>query len=64
MSGVISVMKDNISRVMERGEKLEDLEEKSGTVVVGGSCFLNAWVYTRLGFMMGSHKSGSQTLDV
>lgn len=30
VSGVISVMKDNISRVMERGEKLEDLEEKSG----------------------------------
>ena len=30
MSGVIGVMRDNIGRVMERGEKLEDLEEKSG----------------------------------
>ena len=27
---MIGVMKDNISKVMERGEKLDDLEEKSG----------------------------------
>ena len=30
VSGVISVMRDNIGRVIERGDKLEDLEEKSG----------------------------------
>ena len=30
VSGVISTMKDNINRVLERGDKLEDLEEKSG----------------------------------
>lgn len=30
VSKVIGVMKDNISKVMERGEKLDDLEEKSG----------------------------------
>ena len=29
VSTVIGVMKDNISKVMERGEKLDDLEEKS-----------------------------------
>lgn len=30
VSGVINTMKDNINRVLERGDKLEDLEEKSG----------------------------------
>ena len=30
VSGVISIMKDNITKVIDRGEKLEDLEEKSG----------------------------------
>ena len=30
VSGVIDVMKTNIGKVMQRGEKLEDLEEKSG----------------------------------
>ncbi len=30
VTGVMSVMRDNIGRVMERGDKLEDLEEKSG----------------------------------
>ena len=30
VTGVISVMKDNINRVLDRGEKLEDLQEKSG----------------------------------
>ena len=30
VSGVISIMKDNLSKVIDRGEKLEDLEEKSG----------------------------------
>ncbi len=30
VSGVISIMKENISKVMDRGEKLESLEEKSG----------------------------------
>ncbi|XP_064395727.1 vesicle-associated membrane protein 4-like [Halichondria panicea] len=29
VSGVISIMKENISKVMDRGEKLESLEEKS-----------------------------------
>ena len=33
VSGVISVMRDNINRVLDRGEKLEDLEEKSGVCV-------------------------------
>ena len=27
---MISTMKDNITKVLERGDKLEDLEEKSG----------------------------------
>jgi len=31
VSGVIGIMKENISKVMDRGEKLETLEEKSGT---------------------------------
>ena len=30
VSGVITVMKDNINRVLDRGDKLEDLQEKSG----------------------------------
>ena len=30
---MIGVMKDNISKVMERGEKLDDLEEKSGLTI-------------------------------
>lgn len=30
MTGVINTMKDNITKVLERGDKLEDLEEKSG----------------------------------
>ena len=33
VSNVIGIMKDNISRVMDRGEKLEALEEKSGMSV-------------------------------
>ena len=32
VSGVINTMKDNIGKVLERGDKLEDLEEKSGTM--------------------------------
>ena len=32
--GVINLMKDNVSRVLERGEKLEDLEERSGVLPV------------------------------
>ena len=35
VSNVIGIMKDNISRVMDRGEKLEALEEKSGKLHVG-----------------------------
>ena len=34
VSNVIGIMKDNISRVMDRGEKLDDLEEKSGELHV------------------------------
>ena len=34
VSNVIGIMKDNISRVMDRGEKLEALEEKSGKLHV------------------------------
>ena len=28
--GVMGIMKDNISKVLDRGEKLTDLQEKSG----------------------------------
>ena len=31
VTGVIGIMKENISKVMDRGERLETLEEKSGT---------------------------------
>ena len=34
VSNVIGIMKDNISRVMDRGEKLDALEEKSGKLHV------------------------------
>ena len=30
VQGVIGIMKDNIGKVLDRGEKLEDLEDKSG----------------------------------
>ena len=30
VQGVMGVMKDNISKVLERGEKLTDLQDKSG----------------------------------
>ena len=30
VSNVIGIMKDNINRVMDRGEKLDSLEVKSG----------------------------------
>ena len=30
MTGVIGIMRDNLSKVLDRGEKLEDLEGKSG----------------------------------
>lgn len=33
VSGVINTMKDNINKVLDRGDKLEDLEEKSGMYV-------------------------------
>ena len=33
VSNVIGIMKDNISRVMDRGEKLDSLEEKSGWLI-------------------------------
>ena len=28
---VVGVMKDNISKMMDRGDRLEDLQDKSGT---------------------------------
>ncbi len=31
---VVDVMQDNIGKVMDRGDKLEDLHDKSGTVHV------------------------------
>lgn len=34
MTGVINTMKDNITKVLERGDKLEDLEEKSGILFI------------------------------
>ena len=30
VTGVIGIMRDNLSKVLDRGEKLEDLEGKSG----------------------------------
>jgi hypothetical protein len=36
VSNVIGIMKDNISRVMDRGEKLDTLEEKSGKLLIQG----------------------------
>ena len=33
---VIDVMKDNVDKVLDRGEKLEDLQEKSGEANRGG----------------------------
>ncbi|KAL5484173.1 hypothetical protein EMCRGX_G020625 [Ephydatia muelleri] len=39
VSKVIGVMKDNISKVMERGEKLDDLEEKSGELADSATRF-------------------------
>ena len=32
--GVIHTMKDNISKVLERGDKLEDLQERSGVLTI------------------------------
>ena len=31
IKGVMGVMQDNISKVLDRGAKLEDLQDKSGT---------------------------------
>ncbi|XP_003387304.1 PREDICTED: vesicle-associated membrane protein 4-like [Amphimedon queenslandica] len=39
VTGVISTMKDNITKVLERGDKLEDLEEKSGELAESASQF-------------------------
>ena len=33
VQGVIGIMKDNINKVLDRGEKLEDLEDKSGRTI-------------------------------
>ena len=33
MDEVVDVMKANVSRVVERGDRLEDLQDKSGTNV-------------------------------
>ena len=33
VSDVMDVMRDNIGKVLQRGEKLDDLEEKSGMYV-------------------------------
>lgn len=32
---VIDVMKDNIGKVLDRGEKLSELESKSGKLIIG-----------------------------
>ena len=32
---VVGVMQNNISKVLDRGERLEDLHDKSGTFTVG-----------------------------
>jgi hypothetical protein len=31
----MNVMKDNVNRVAERGDRLEDLQDKSGMVMMG-----------------------------
>ena len=33
VSEVINVMQDNIGKVLDRGDKLEDLQDKSGGVI-------------------------------
>jgi vesicle-associated membrane protein 4 len=39
VSGVINTMKSNIGRVLERGDKLEDLEEKSSELAESATQF-------------------------
>ena len=36
MGEVIGVIKDNVDKVLDRGEKLEDLQEKSGEALQRG----------------------------
>ena len=36
MDEVIDVIKDNVDKVLDRGEKLEDLQEKSGEAPTTG----------------------------
>ena len=49
MTGVIGIMKDNITKVLDRGERLEHLEERSGIRAVTqiSTCdfFLLEWRY-------------------
>ena len=35
IKGVMGIMQGNISKVLDRGAKLEDLQDKSGTVLYG-----------------------------
>ena len=41
---VVDVMKANVSRVVERGDRLEDLQDKSGTKVKLGAQWLSGRV--------------------
>jgi len=44
IKGVMGIMQGNISKVLDRGAKLEDLQDKSGAVHV--VCSMMATVYT------------------
>lgn len=35
IKGVMGIMQDNISKVLDRGSKLEDLQDKSGKLNTG-----------------------------
>lgn len=37
IKGVMGIMQDNISKVLDRGSKLEDLQDKSGKLNTGAA---------------------------